>query len=167
MKRAFSIFLCLLLLFPALWSCGREKATPAQVVSAMQKAEKPSPAGRLYVLSAPPDGKEHPGDSLLAAMFGEGDTTLPAAFDHVEDAAFFVSYTNACELAVFRCDSADGPREVSGMCLRRLDRLKLYRTDGQDAVMLQEAQVVIRGDLVILLVSNDPEGALRALRRTL
>ena len=134
---------------------------------AMQKAEKPSPAGRLYVLRAPKDGKEHPSDSLLAAMFGSRDAALPAAFDHVEDAAFFLSYSGACEWAVFRCDSADGTREVSRMCLRRLDQLRLYRTGDEDVAMLQKARVVIRGDLVILVVSSDPDGALRALRRTL
>ena len=167
MKRIFTILLCLLLLMPALLSCRHREATLAEGVAAMQKAEKPSPAGRLYVLSAPPDDPAHPSDSLLAAMFGEGNASLPAAFDHVEDAAFFLSYTDACELAVFDCDNADGPREVSRMCLRRLDLLRHYRTGDTDAAMLQKAQVVIRGNLVILLISKDPEGALRALRRTL
>lgn len=167
MKRFFAFVLLLPILIGTLSACGREEVDLAAAVTAMQKTEKPSPVGRLYVLSAPPDDPSHPNDSLLAAMFGGSDATLPAAFDHVRDAAFFVAYTTACELAVLQCDNADGTREVSRMCLSRLDSLKLYRTGDEDVALLQRARVVIRGDLVILLICSDPEGALRALRRTL
>ncbi len=160
---AWLLFLCLL---AALLGCGRKDATPETVIRAICRAEPSLPAGRLYVLSAPSDDAKHPSDAWLSAMFGKSD--LPPAFSLVEDAAFFTSYTHPCEFAVFLCKTADGTRAVSEVCLQRLNTLKLYwKGEGISDAVLQNAGVTVRGKWVILYLCQDPEGVLRAFRRTL
>ena len=162
-KKWLSLLLCLFLL---LSGCGKKETAPEDVIHAMCKSQSSLPTGCLYVLSAPSDDAKHPSDRWLMAMFGKGD--LPAAFSLVEDAAFFTSYTHACEFAVFLCKTSDGTHAVSQLCLQRLNTLKLY-WEGVEAsnVSLQNAGVTTRGKWVILYLCQDPAEALRAFRRTL
>ena len=165
-KAFFGILLLTLCLL--LSACIRtDTVSPHQVLEALCQAETPLPAGRIYVLSAPQDSTRHPSDNLLAATFGNG--CLPPEMDQVADAAFFLSYTHPCELAVFHCKTADGTDQVAEMCLRRLDSIKQYRTNSSTeeayAAYLENACVTVRGKWVILLVSSDPATALRTFKR--
>ena len=156
-------FLCLALLFSA---CGRSKTSPEEVLNAMCRSQALLPAGQLYVLSAPSDDAGHPDDGWLFAMFGKEEFCTALAL--VEDAAFFSSYTHACEFAVFLCKSAKGTSAVSQLCLQRLNTLKLY-WEGVESndTSLQNAGVTLRGRWVILYLCEDPDAALRGFRRTL
>ena len=142
-------------------------ASPTELLEAMCNAERPLPSGRIYVRSAPQDSDIHLGDELLAVTFGNG--TLPPEIDEVTDAAVYLSYTHPCELAVFRCKTADGTDAVAAMCLRRLDFLKTHRVDqsSETDVYLDSARVTVWGRWVIFTVSSDPDAALRALKRAL
>ena len=157
------IFLCLALFLSA---CGGSKSSPEEVLKAICQSQSDLPAGRLYVLSAPSDDARHPDDGWLFAMFGKEE--LPATLSLVEDAAFFSSYTHACEFAVFLCKSAKGTSAVSQLCLQRLNTLKLYWEAAENNdTPLQNAGVTVRGKWVILYLCKDPDAALRAFRRTL
>lgn len=161
-----SVFLLLLLCFAVLLSgCTSKKTTPQELIEAICNAENGLPAGRFYVLSAQADDAKHPSDIWLGAMFGNGK--MPSALALVEDAAFFASYTQPCEFAVFLCKTSNATKAVSEMCLHRLDSLKLYREGEKDSAPLQNAGVTVRGKWVFLYVCNDPQEVLRAIRRTL
>ena len=162
LKTLLLLLLCPLLL---LSGCAAPRPSATEVLTALCQSQTALPAGRIYVLSAREDDAAHPSDTLLSALFGNGER--PIALDGVEDAAFFLSYASAFELAVFYCSTADGTKDVAEMCLHRLDTLKLYRTDDASVAMLEQARVSVHGTVVVLLLCTDPNAALRALRRTL
>ena len=89
--------------------------------------------------------------------------------DLVSDVSVYLSYTHPCELAVFRCKTADGTDAIAAMCLRRLDFLKNHRINqsGEADAYLDSARVTVWGRWVIFTVSSDPDAALRAFRRAL
>ena len=163
MKRLFCV--CLLLLVCLLLGGCASNATPTMVLQAVMEAEKPLPAGRFYLLSAPQDDPHHPSEGLLAAAFGNG--RFPPEMSEVEDAAFYLSVTAPCELAVFLCKSTDGADAVAKMCLRRADLLMRDSTNGGKGVAPESVAVTVRGKWVILCVSSDPAAACRAFRRAL
>ena len=160
-----SVCLCciLALLF---FGCAGKKRTPEEVLEAVCRSQNNLPAGRIYVLSAPSDDAKHPRKGWLASAFDQD--LLRAALPMVEDAAFFSSYTHACEFAIFHCQNTKGAAAVSRLCLQRLNTLKLYWEGVEDLdTPLQNAGVTVRGSWVILYLCQDPEAALRAFRRTL
>ncbi len=164
------LLLCLLLAAALLLgSCTQRAPSAAEVLDGMCAAVSPLPAGRKYVQSAPKDSQEHFSTELLAATFGNGAS--PPAAEHILDAAVWFSYTDATELAVFSCKSADGADAVAGMCLDRLDILKNYRTaenaDANGDSLYRTAQVRIHGRWVVLCIAHDPDAVLRAFRRAL
>ena len=163
MKRLFCV--CLLLLTCLLLGGCDSDATPATVLQAVTEAEKPLPAGRLYLLSAPSEDPRHPSEGLLSATFGNGK--LPPEMSEVEDAAFYLSVTAPCELAVFLCKSTDGADAVAKMCLRRADLLMRDPTNGGKGVAAESVAVTVRGKWVIFCVSSDPAAACRAFRQAL
>ena len=162
-------FLCLLVLLAlcasSLCSCFSAPPTPEDLVQAMCRTVKSLPAGRLYVLSAPQDDTRHLQADLLASAFGQGK--LPPEMEEVEDAAFYFSLRSPCEFAVFLCKSAGGTEAVARMCLHRLDVLKSYGYDGDNAAMTENATVTVCGRWVTLCVSPDPAAAQRAFRQAL
>ena len=158
----FCVFFSLILL---LSGCAGKSITPKDVMLAVCRSQPPLPAGRLYVLCAPSDDAEHPSDEWLTSAFDKD--LLRAALPMIEDAAFFSSYTHACEFAVFLCKSTKGAQAVSRLCLQRLNTLKLYWEGVEETdTPLQNAGVTVRGSWVILYLCEDPEAALRAFRRT-
>lgn len=158
--------LCLLLaVLLFLSGCGTASVEAEALVCAMMAEERPLPAGRLYVLSAPQDAVGHPNASLLSALFGNG--TYPSALDAVEDGAFYLSFSSPCEFAVFLCKSTNGTEEVASMCLARLAYLKRYWGDRGQAITSDHGTVTVKGRWVILCLSSDTDAALRAFRRTL
>lgn len=162
-KTCLCFFLALLLLLSS--GCGAVSPEAEALVCAMMEEERPLPAGRLYVLSAPQDASGHPNASLLSALFGNG--TYPSALDAVEDGAFYLSFSSPCEFAVFLCKSTNGTEEVAAMCLARLAYLKRYWEDRGQAITSDRGTVTVKGRWVILCLSSDTDAALRAFRRAL
>ena len=157
---------CLILVLVILFGgCSGKQASPAEALDAICATEKPLPAGKVYLRSAPTDSGSHLSDALIATVYGNG--ILPPALDGVRDAACFFSYTQPCELAVFLCKSNNSTDAVAKMCLRRIDSLKAQWANNDSALpYLENACVTVRGRWVILCVSSDPSAALRAFRRT-
>lgn len=160
LSRPLKCLLMLLLLLLVFNGCASTAAVPESLVQAMMQAEKPLPAGRLYVLSAPAGDSQAPTEELLAATFGNG--APPQELARVTDAAFFLSYTQPCEFAVFLCDSRAATDEVARMCLRRVDAV--LRERGTVDEQTSSHAVTVRGRWVILCLSSDPDAALRAFR---
>ncbi len=142
--------------------CTAQGATPYAVLCSLQETQQELPAGACYVLSAAPDEETYPTESLLAVLFGNG--SLPAAFEEIEDGAFFFSYSDSCELAVFRCKGSRGREAVTKMCLDRLQYLKSVHPD-RESEALQSATVTVRGKWVLLCICEDPDATARAFRR--
>lgn len=160
---ALCLLLCMLL---SAWGCGRKTPAPEEILRAVCESQPTLPAGRIYVLSAPSDDAKHPPEPWLSASFGRGQ--IPPALSLVEDAAFFTSYSGECELAVFLCKTADGTDAVSQLCLQRLNILENY-WEGVEKFNTspRKGGVTVRGKWVILYLCENPEGVLRAFRRTL
>ncbi len=162
---------CLLLLvLLCTTGCAGRGATASEVLGGMCRAEKPLPAGKLYVLSAPEDSEEQLCPDLFAVIFGNGNPT--PELDLLEDAAIYLCYTEPIELAVFLCKSTDGTDAVAKMCLRRLEILKNYRNTGDMTEQehpdpTEHASVSIHGRWVVLCVSTNPDAVLRAFRKSL
>jgi hypothetical protein len=165
MRRIFSLLPLFSLCAALLCGCFSSPPTPESVVRFLCSSVSSLPAGRLYVLSAPQDDAMHPRADLLASAFGQG--ALPPEMEEVEDAAFYFSLNSPCELAVFLCKSAGGTEAVARMCLHRLDVLKSYGYDGENAVMTENATVTVCGRWVLLCVSPDPAATQRAFRQAL
>ena len=160
-----AFFLLLYMLF-SLVGCGRKASSPEEALRAMCESQPTLPAGHVYVLSAPSDDAKHPSDLWLSAIFGK--EAPPPALSLVEDAAFFSSYRGECELAVFLCKTADDTDAVSQLCLQRLNILEHYWEGVEKSnTSPRKGGVTVRGKWVILYLCDDPEGALRAFRRTL
>ena len=165
MRRIFTLLLLLTLCASALCGCFSAPPTPEALVQAMCRSIHSLPAGRLYVLSAPQDDDKHLSADLLASAFGQG--APPPEMEEVEDAALYFSLRSPCELAVFLCKNAGGTEAVAKMCLHRLDVLKSYGYDGENAAMTENATVTVCGRWVVMCVSPDPAAAQRAFRQAL
>ncbi len=167
-RRLSRLLLPLLVLALLLPSCSNTHASPSTLLDAICQAEASLPSGRRYLLSAPENDPLHPSPELLASLWGNG--SLPPAFDGVEDAAFFFSYTHPCELAVFLCKESDRAEEVATLCTARLSHLQRYyeQTENADGLAyIERATVRIRGRWVIFCISSDPAASLRAFRKAL
>ena len=146
--------------------CTTHAPSPKEVLDAVCRSQPSLPAGRIYVLSAPSDDAKQLPPGWLASAFDQ--SLLRAALPMIKDAAFFSSYTHACEFAIFLCQGVKGADAVSRLCLQRLNTLKLYWEGAENSdTPPQNASVTVRGSWVILCFCKDPEAALRAFRRTL
>ena len=158
------------LLLATLTSClGKDQIKAIDLIDALCQAEKPLPAGQIYSRTEDSRADGLLSDELLAVTYGKG--SLPPAFDAVRDAACFLSYTSPCEFAVFLCRSRDAAQELSKVCLRRLDSLRIrYAEDSffsteTAAPYLENAQVWVRGNWVILCISSDPDSSFRSCKK--
>ena len=129
-------------------------------------AEIGLPAGQVYLASAPKESEAYLAPDLMAALYGEGE--LPWQLSLLEDYGLFLSTAqHPCEFAVFRVRARSDTDDVAAMCLSRLDALCIHYKDTQYASYTQNARVVVIGKYVLLLISSDPDHALRAAQRVL
>ena len=174
--------LCLLLcLCPFLAGCvARGDATAHSLVLAAISAEQALPAGDIYLLSdsaslralSTADTGQLPvrisDTALLSDAFGSGGgLSLPAALDGmVDDGAMrFSTAASPSEFIVFHCISHAATETVATLLHDRLDILRREYRGSDHEGMLAHAQVVVMGKYVALLVCNDPETAVVAMRR--
>lgn len=138
----------------------------AEVLDAMIGAEIGLPAGQIYLASAPEDGEAYLSPDLTAALYGQGEPPWQLAL--VEDYGMWLSSAqHPCEFAVFRCYARSDTDEIAAMCTSRLADLRAHYKDSQYASYLQNAQVVVIGKYVLLLISADAQHALNTARRAL
>ena len=159
-------YVCLLILPLLLCACARTDAAPEQILSALLDAEVSLPAGQVYLASAPKESDAYLAPDLMAALYGEGEP--PWQLSLVEDYGIFLSTAqHPCEFAVFRTYARSDTDDLAALCCARLDALRIHYKDTPYAAYLQEARVVVIGKYVLLLISSDPDHALRAAQRVL
>ena len=164
--RKLRVLLLVLSILLLLCACAKEQATAAQVLDALVKAEIGLPAGQIYLSAAPEDDASYLSPDLVAALYGEGE--LPWQLSLLEDYGLFLSTAqHPCEFAVFRVRARSDTDDIASMCLSRLDALRIHYKDTQYAPYTQNARVVVIGKYVLLLISSDPDHALRAAQRVL
>ena len=164
--RKFRVLLLVLSILLLLCACAKEQATAAQVLDALVAAEIGLPAGQIYLSAASEDDTSYLSPDLVAALYGEGE--LPWQLSLLEDYGLFLSTAqHPCEFAVFRTRARSDTDNVAAMCLSRLDALRIHYKDTQYASYTQSARVVVIGKYVLLLISSDPDHALRAAQRVL
>ena len=164
--RKLRVLLLVLSILLLLCACAKEQATAAQVLDALVKAEIGLPAGQIYLSAAPEDDASYLSPDLVAALYGEGE--LPWQLSLLEDYGLFLSTAqHPCEFAVFRVRARSDTDDVAAMCLSRLDALRIHYKNTQYASYTQNARVVVIGKYVLLLISSDPDHALRAAQRFL
>ncbi len=164
MKKRLICFLLLILLFPT--GCTQSNATPEQILRALTRAEIGLPAGKLYLASAAQDEEAYLSPELISAMYAGGE--LPWQLSLCEDYGIFVSSAqHPCEFAVFLCYSRSDTDLLSAMCQVRLDALRAHYKDTAYAHYTDSARVAVVGRYVLLLVSSDPEHALKVARQVI
>lgn len=146
--------------------CGSQQASVESVLLTLTEAEVGLPAGQAYLASAQEDEVCYLPPDLTAALYGQGEPPWQLAL--VEDYGMWLSSAqHPCEFAVFRCYARSDTDVVAAMCTSRLDDLRAHYKDSQYASYLQNAQVVVIGKYVLLLISADAQHALNMARRAL
>ena len=159
---AWALMLCLL----CLGGCGRQQVSVESMLLALTDAEIGLPAGQVYLAYAPEESDEYLAPDLMAALYGQGEPPWQLAL--VEDYGMWLSSAqHPCEFAVFLCYARSDTDVVAAMCTSRLDDLRAHYKDSQYASYLQNAQVVVIGKYVLLLISADAQHALNTARRAI
>ncbi len=164
MKKTAGLFLSVFLLISLLSSCSNEKKAPCclTVLEAMTLAEVGLPAGRIYSLDSEDDG--YLSDSLIKALYGNG--SLPAIAQSWIDCAVFISTLgHPCELAVVYCTDRNAAEDTARLFGSRLNSLRALKSDEQYGNMLDLAQISIRGNFVLMIISSDPDNALKIAKK--
>lgn len=164
MKKTAALFLSVFLLISLLSSCSNEKKAPSclTVLEAMTLAEVGLPAGRIYSLASEDDG--YLSDSLIKALYGNG--SLPAIAQSWIDCAVFISTLgHPCELAVVYCTDRNAAEDTARLFGSRLNSLRALKSDEQHGNMLDLAQISIRGNFVLMIISSDPDNALKIAKK--
>lgn len=156
------LLLSLLLLF-FLPSCAENTRQPCRdVLEAILKTEKEIPAGKIYDLRAETGDDEYLPERLIGSLFGDGE--VPPARDGWLDAALFLpTHSHPHEIAVILCDSPDNATDTARLLLGHLDVLRAANSNGEYSEYFDSASVTVTGNYVLLIVSLDPESAIKAV----
>lgn len=183
--RLSALVLCFFVCLTTLCACGpRNAATALSVVTAMTAADTNCPAGDVYLLADslslqqlsscdPSDTMLRVADdSLLSAAFGSADALNEGLWQcssqAIDDGALrFATAASPCEWIVFHCVSRSDTTAVADLFLHRLELLRRQYRGSDDEALLAHAQVVVIGKYVLLIVSNDPEGAIEAAKHAI
>lgn len=164
MKKRLISFLLLIFLLPV--GCAQKHPSAEQILCALTQNEIGLPAGQIYLASAPPDQAAYLSPELISAMYAGGE--LPWQLSLCEDYGIFLSSAqHPCEFAVFLCYSRSDTDLLSAMCHARLDALRAHYKGTAYAHYTDSALVVVVGRYVLLLVSCDPENALKVARQVI
>lgn len=164
MKKTAALFLSVFLLISLLSSCSNEKKAPSclTVLEAMTLVEVGLPAGRIYSLDSEDDG--YLSDSLIKSLYGNG--SLPAIAQSWIDCAVFISTLgHPCELAVVYCTDRNAAEDTARLFGSRLNSLRALKSDEQYGNMLDLAQISICGNFVLMIISSDPDNALKIAKK--
>ncbi|MBE6684305.1 MAG: hypothetical protein E7592_01480 [Ruminococcaceae bacterium] len=157
--------MALLLLISLLPSCTNEKKAPSclSVLEAMVDAEVGLPAGRIYSLSSEnTDG--YLSESLIKALYGNG--SLPAVSESWIDCAVFISTLgHPCELAIVYCADRNAAEDTARLFGSRLNSVRALKVDEEYGNMLDFAQISICGNFVLMIISSDPDNALKIAKK--
>lgn len=165
MKRTTAFFIAIILFLGALPSCAPSaKKTCRDIVLAMTDAEKNLPAGKYYSLSASEGESEYLSDSLISSLFG--NSYYQKISEKWIDGALFLSLTpHPCEFAVIYCSDRDNAEDTAKLFLSRIDAIKIAKSSPEYGKIIENAKVEIRGNYALLIISSDPDKALKAFTK--
>lgn len=153
-----------------LCSCGKEK-TPKALFDDFSEKYGSLPSGVLYTGDAEEweDGYMDFEDAESLYIRSDGTSEM----NHVKEYAIYLgsSGKELCEAGIFLCGSHSEAKQVSKMCLRRLDMLsKIRASSGNEAISLKNLEgafVRIYGKYVVYFVMPDSESAMRCIDRVM
>lgn len=163
MKRAAAIVLSVLTMLFCLSSCSRKESPPPtcrELLVAMTECEIGLPAGRIFCLTAQYGSEEYLPDSLLSSLFGNGNA--PEICESWQDCAlFFALNDHPCEFAVIRCKSRDSALDTAKLLSNHLASARLLKGNNE---YFDKAKVTVIGNYALLIVSSDPDCAIKAVK---
>lgn len=162
MKNIFFSVLCLILTLSlcliCLCSCFCDNPSAKDVLAALTAAEIGLPAGNIYLSDAPEGSENYTSSSLLCALYGGGG--IPKEHTGWIEFAIFLSRGEIpCELAVFLCSSPTSASDTAKMLCIRLDTLRHAWKKTPYSDRLNAAEIIISGNLCLMLVSSDVSAA--------
>lgn len=123
------------------------------------------PAGRIYLCGADEGSENFLSPDTACVMYGkEAENDLKLTDDF---AIYLSSFALPCEVAVFRCYSSSDTDTVAAMCLERADMIKVLLKDTGAAELCEGAEVVVCGHYVVMFVTDTPEIARDAVKKSL
>lgn len=154
-----SLLLCITLCFCSVFSfvsCSKEMPSTSSVLSNIIGCEIGLPSGNIYLSDAPEGSENYTDSSLIAALYGEGNSSKPIESSEWIEFAIFLSNTNhPCEFGVFLCNSSKSATDTSKMLCRRLDTLRNSWSDTTYSDYTDNASVIVSGNFCFLLISSD------------
>ena len=161
-KRVFVFFLVLII---PLSACSKSPEIPRteQIISALCENEINLPAGNIYSSDFDTDSKNYLNDTLLSAYFGEPNIDKYKS-DWISYSIFIHSGVHACEFAAIYCSTPESIIDTAKLLLSRLDSIK-KQAAAEFSLYTDEAQVITRGNYVMLIISSDTQSALKSLKK--
>ena len=170
------VFLTSLLIW-GLTSCEFGEIRSAEkVLYEMIRAEKDLPAGKIYSMKSTKGAPDYISESLLSALYGNGNEELPQALERAEDMALRLSSGISCfELAVFLCPTVRDAREIADLCLARIDSMKHFFNANSEKLGIHEscaeniknAKVTVVGRYAIMAVSPNAEECIKSAKNAI
>ncbi len=164
MSRLILIFI-VISLFVSSAACSRTPEMPKThtAVEALCDAEINLPAGTIYSTDFEADSPQYLSCELLASYFGVPDIEKYSK-DFTSCSIFLPSGRHACEFAVIYCSNPDSLVDTARLLQARIDSAKRYhKSDFSD--YLSGARVITRKNLAVLIISNDPDMAIKVLKK--
>lgn len=166
MKKTAVLFFSFLILLFSFSSCSNKKNSPTScrdVIYALTSCEVGLPAGSIYCLTAEYGSDEYLTDSLISSLLGNGK--MPEICESWVDAAFFLSLKDhPCEFAVVRCENRDAALDTAKLLSAHLASSKLLKGPSD---YFDKAKVTVIGNYALLIVSSDPDKALKIAKSLL
>ena len=159
-KRVFVFFLVLII---PLSACSKSPEIPRteQIISALCENEINLPVGNIYSSDFDTDSKNYLNDTLLSAYFGEPNIDKS---DWISYSIFIHSGVHVCEFAAIYCSTPESVIDTAKLLLSRLDSIK-KQAAVEFSLYTEEAQVITRGNYVMLIISSDTQSALKCIKK--
>ena len=163
--RFISMLLCTACVISFL-GCQSERNKSAEAVLLDVIGALTLPSGSIYIYGAS-FGSENSLPSLTReVLYGAEESEL--AFSLLDDYAIYLSsFESPFEAAVFRCRAASDTDTLTALCLRRADTLNVLLKETAHASLSGNIRVLQKGRYVAMVLCDNPEVALRALKRAL
>lgn len=166
MKKPTAFFLSVLLFCLTLVSCANNKPQKScrELLGAMTQAEIGLPSGKFYSISADEGDSEYLSESLLMALLGSGSAVTLK--EHWLDLALFLPFgEHPAEFAIILCRDRDTAIDTAKILNSRLAAIKVTKTAEQYKSMIDNAKVTIIGNYALLIISSDPDTAMRVFMK--
>ena len=122
------------------------------------------PAGKYYSSKAQKGEPEYLSSTLIASLFG-GGSYPKVAEDWIEVALYLSVGNHPCEFAVILCQNRDAAHDTAKLFCSRLSAIKITKNSAEYENMITNAKVAVSGNFALLIISSDPENALKIIQK--